>query len=234
FPERKVPGASYRRFFLNAPGAFLEALYPAIPIRSTECTHIIPSYQDEDMDDPRVKPLSSVWSTVQLFGGIPHTDCTGSGVHNLRNISTLRKDLHIVFESLAIWFEPIEGTENQYTVEASIDDLKQGLPAAVTFSSAFPDRLPPPDRRYLAIHAACAKVVLLSGATKRMISNQSAMHIYHSSPVHFGYIYAIRFQFWRNIDTDCNVGQAARRVWKVDAPVLGEVGREVGVFAEGL
>lgn len=59
-----------------------------------------------------------------------------------------------------------QGEENTYTVEGSSRGVKIGLPATVTLTSPNPDEFPLPDRRYLALHAACAKVVLLSGAVE--------------------------------------------------------------------
>lgn len=49
------------------------------------------------------------------------------------------------------------------------EDVTIGLPATVTFESTVPAKLPLPDRRYLAFHAACAKVVHLSGAAEYIL-----------------------------------------------------------------
>lgn len=57
-----------------------------------------------------------------------------------------------------------QGTENQYAIQREHPAIGGPLPDITTFVSAFPDRLPLPDRGYLALHAACAKVIRMSGA----------------------------------------------------------------------
>jgi hypothetical protein len=57
---------------------------------------------------------------------------------------------------------PNQDIPNTYRV-CGVKGLTKGLPSTVTFTSTDP-RLPPPDPRYLRVHAACAKVAHLSGA----------------------------------------------------------------------
>ena len=66
----------------------------------------------------------------------------------------------IVLEPDPNYPKPVEHT---YNVCSRQPYISAGLPATVTFTSAFPE-LPLPDPRYLALHAACAKVAHLSGA----------------------------------------------------------------------
>lgn len=60
--------------------------------------------------------------------------------------------------------------ENQYRLEGVGYEAESGIldnlnPARlVTFTTPDPDRLPVPSREYLALHAACTKVVHFSGA----------------------------------------------------------------------
>ena len=51
---------------------------------------------------------------------------------------------------------------NQYALRARNAYVLEGLPATITFIASAD--LPLPDPRYLALHAACAKVAHLSGA----------------------------------------------------------------------
>ena len=106
---------------------------------------------------------------------------TADKVHSLDNVMIMLPDLRVHFDRLSMWFEPIEVSAvqlyrtmvnlhsqdacNRYRV-CSPWVLPYGLVAGqeVTFKSTDPDRLPLPNREYLRIHAACCRVVHLSGA----------------------------------------------------------------------
>jgi hypothetical protein len=55
---------------------------------------------------------------------------------------------------------------NCYRVETLDDTIK--LPKKVTFTSSDPTNLPVPSPELLALHAACAKVAHLSGASEHI------------------------------------------------------------------
>ena len=65
--------------------------------------------------------------------------------------------VHLSLNSVDVWQNVI----NQYTVHATIPSIL-AIPAIVTFNAQA--GLPLPDPRYLALHAACARVAHLSGA----------------------------------------------------------------------
>ena len=124
---------------------------------------------------------ASAWAVMTRMGGILcHDELNGDQIHRLENILTMRADLHATFDSLGLWLEPtvrlylcracIPGFDyhntrqdviNQYEVHADAP-LDAGIPAVVTFTAQ--GGLPLPDPRYLALHAACARVAHLSGA----------------------------------------------------------------------
>jgi hypothetical protein len=57
----------------------------------------------------------------------------------------------------------LKGTESQYRIGKQHDWIRRELPSVVTLTSTSP-QLELPDPRYLALHAACARVVKFSGA----------------------------------------------------------------------
>ncbi|KAF8599476.1 hypothetical protein BDV93DRAFT_497646 [Ceratobasidium sp. AG-I] len=155
---------------VDMPQLQVEASTQNRKISSTECAHILPSYVNKGIDNDSTRLSlkraysAGVWAIAEHYGDFSAAAFDGAGMHNLRNIITLRKDLHDLFDNLGLWFEPIEGTVNQYTLGATIDSMKSDLPAIVTFTSSDPDKLPIPNQQYLAFHAACAQVVSKSGA----------------------------------------------------------------------
>jgi len=55
---------------------------------------------------------------------------------------------------------------NTYKLEAIMPEFLNDYPPYVTFTTPDQEKLPVPSPTYLAIHAACAKVTLFSGAGK--------------------------------------------------------------------
>ncbi|KAG8741762.1 hypothetical protein FRC10_002429 [Ceratobasidium sp. 414] len=123
-----------------------------ISVTPTQCSHILPQYLNQGLSDP-----------LRRFGDIQAVNLSGAAMHNLSNILTLRSEYHSSFDSLFIWLDPIDGADHQYTVGRAFPALHPEIPAMVTFTTADP-RLALPDPRYLALHAACAKVINMSGA----------------------------------------------------------------------
>ncbi|KAL5638589.1 hypothetical protein ACGC1H_005304 [Rhizoctonia solani] len=85
---------------------------------------------------------------------------------------TVQLGLRQNLDLLHIWLDPVEG-EDTYAIGKRYPGLRPDLPKTVTFTTATP-ALPLPDRHYLALHAACARVAHLSGATEAIgsISNE--------------------------------------------------------------
>ncbi|KEP48975.1 HNH endonuclease [Rhizoctonia solani 123E] len=139
---------------------------PAGGIGPTECHHILPQYVGHHIADNELRRINAatIWSIVTAYGGIVPAQVNGAGIHNLRNIMTLRSDIHKAFDHLSIWLEPIEGLVNAYNVGRIAPRLCPDVPQVVTLTTSTP--LPLPDPRYLALQAACAKVIHMSGAAE--------------------------------------------------------------------
>jgi len=120
-----------------------------------------------------------------MFSGIPSEDLNGESINRLENVMTLSVDVQKSFGDMDIWLEPIDaslfplsrltqevtksntqGYLNSYRFRKSYplaENISDG--SVITFTSANPD-LPLPDRRYLGLHAACAKIAHASGAAE--------------------------------------------------------------------
>ncbi|CUA74475.1 hypothetical protein RSOLAG22IIIB_11230 [Rhizoctonia solani] len=119
-------------------------------------------FNDVESDGKRTT-ASVVLAILQRYGGIQHTEIIERGINHSSKILTLDDSLHSLFDDLVIWFDPVEGTDNTYRIGKKSDGIRARLPETITFESTTP-RLSLPDRRYLALHAACAKIGHLSGA----------------------------------------------------------------------
>lgn len=137
---------------------------PGMDAAPTRCSYILPEYLNQGLGDPyRLDASASVWTLLQCFGEVNPAELNGEGVHSLGNILTLGNSCHESFDRLRIWLEPVEGTKHQYLIGRGLPGYHSHLAPTVTFTTDHPE-LPLPDRRYLALHAACAKVVHMSGA----------------------------------------------------------------------
>ncbi|KIJ54918.1 hypothetical protein M422DRAFT_153287 [Sphaerobolus stellatus SS14] len=90
---------------------------------------------------------ASAHAVLDRFGQINSIEeLNGPAVHRLQNILTLEIGKHMYFDQLNIW-------------------LERKPDVMVEFTSSDPE-LALPDPRYLALHAACARVAHLSGAAE--------------------------------------------------------------------
>ncbi|EJD35714.1 hypothetical protein AURDEDRAFT_175229 [Auricularia subglabra TFB-10046 SS5] len=104
------------------------------------------------------------------LGDLAQAIVSEDGVHDLSNVMIMRSELHDSFDALDFWLEPTH-TANEYIIRGPADILAPyGLRPGTTVR--FQDRsgcAPPlalPDRRLLALHAACARGVHMSGASE--------------------------------------------------------------------
>ncbi|KAG8752590.1 hypothetical protein FRC11_008215, partial [Ceratobasidium sp. 423] len=135
-----------------------------ILVMSTHCCPILPRCENYGPAKASENPVT-FGNLTQLFGDVSGHGLSGSGINDLRNLMTLSIEVHESFSKLEIWLEPIEGTENQYNIRRRDLYIEPHLPPMVAFSNVSTD-LPLPDPRYLALHAACARVIQLTGAAK--------------------------------------------------------------------
>ncbi|KAJ3509951.1 hypothetical protein NLJ89_g4944 [Agrocybe chaxingu] len=106
---------------------------------------------------------------LERFGGIDSIkELDGSNLHRLENALTLSADIHSWFSDMRIWLERRpEDPPNTYRPASTKPHVYLvGIPDIVSFSTPDPQRLPLPDPRYLATHAACARVAHMSGAAE--------------------------------------------------------------------
>ncbi|KAG8744955.1 hypothetical protein FRC10_009190 [Ceratobasidium sp. 414] len=141
----------------------------------TEAAHISPFSLSEGKDADQVRPNANVWQLIERFSGIDLLlEFGGQDINRLGNVLTLSMQEHKGFGTLKWWLEAIEGQPNTYRVNAR--QSRSGLyggGAVVTFTTT-DKRFELPNPRYLAIHAACAKVATASGMAEyidRVISD---------------------------------------------------------------
>ncbi|KIJ29826.1 hypothetical protein M422DRAFT_36806, partial [Sphaerobolus stellatus SS14] len=124
-----------------------------------EVAHIIPfALNDFASDDNRAIHKSAViWVMIKHWTAV---DLTGEGINEPTNAILFCPNGHDQFGSFSVFFEP---TEVQHCYVAS-SQYKGFDNIHVDFRSN--SRVLPPNPRYLAIHAAFAKVLFASGAGK--------------------------------------------------------------------
>jgi hypothetical protein len=125
---------------------------------------------------------ASVWAVMDRFGCPAFAELNGTLIHRLENVMTLEVNAHLFFDELEIYFEStvidllddiykssllFQDVPHNYRIRGFQDSVLRHLPTHVTLSSTNP-ALPLPNPKYLALHAACAKVAHLSGAGEHL------------------------------------------------------------------
>ncbi|OJA13881.1 hypothetical protein AZE42_05401 [Rhizopogon vesiculosus] len=125
---------------------------------------------------------AEVWTLMQHIGeGLIPEEFDEAKIHCLENVMTLGINMHERFTKFYIWLEEsvnfnifsLEPVLNQVTLQPtphsyvlnSICPSVLGTPQTVSFTTPDPVYLPLPSPQYLRLHAACARVLFLSGAT---------------------------------------------------------------------
>ncbi|KEP50808.1 hypothetical protein V565_073280 [Rhizoctonia solani 123E] len=147
--------------FVSLPALQAEVIATKGNVSITECHHILTEYTG--CPQSKCGSRSHNWTIGCLFGTPIEDRPAGPGSHDLRNILTLEKGFQACFERFMIWLEPTAESDNQYTLMRQAESICRQLPSLFTFTSTSPD-LPLPDPQYLAIHAACARIIKLAGA----------------------------------------------------------------------
>ncbi|KZV73561.1 hypothetical protein PENSPDRAFT_602621 [Peniophora sp. CONT] len=146
----------------------------AVPLR---CCHILNEGIMQGIEhgstDERVirknATAGGAMTILQLFGhgDIAEIITNKDGVHDLSNIITLRSELHALFNDLGVWFE---ATAELNAYEVCVHDPADMLPYRYDNIVRFRDHsgrdLPLPSPRLLTLHAVCARVAHMSGATE--------------------------------------------------------------------
>ncbi|CAA7263958.1 unnamed protein product [Cyclocybe aegerita] len=103
---------------------------------------------------------------VNSFANISVLDeLDGENLHRLSNGLTLEVDLHILFDTLKLWFEEVQNQPYTYDVHTLRLHGFLPQPRRVTFKSTDP-ALELPNSKYLKLHAAVCRVAHMSGAAK--------------------------------------------------------------------
>lgn len=114
--------------------------------------HILPFTLIPRSDDPlSLQRSDMVWQTIAAFSGISPNELSGDKINRAENGVSLDPAMHMVFRDLSLCFD---STSN-----------KLRFPGAETVSFVSRSEVPVPDPRYLALHAACAKVLHKTGMT---------------------------------------------------------------------
>ncbi|KEP50980.1 hypothetical protein V565_069650 [Rhizoctonia solani 123E] len=142
-------------------GSILEGLVPDTDDTTfTEAAHIIPfSLGNQN---------ALVWTVLESFSGWEVASLlSGHQINRLENILTLTMLEHWAFGRLTGWLEPVAGEDDTYRVCSSRKhhDFPEGKVVHFTTTNS---KLPLPDPRFIAIHAACAKVLHASGEMRNL------------------------------------------------------------------
>ncbi|KAF8229850.1 hypothetical protein L208DRAFT_1401444 [Tricholoma matsutake] len=106
------------------------------------------------------------WGSLDITAGIE------IAINDLGNSMLLGLDDHIMFRSFMWYLEPMENERNTYTVQTipGIDIPIKGN--RVAFADKSGRGIPLPDPRFLALHAAFAKVLHSSGVGKYFFQSE--------------------------------------------------------------
>ncbi|KIM71457.1 hypothetical protein PILCRDRAFT_93850 [Piloderma croceum F 1598] len=139
------------------------ANFPSPQLAATNAAHIFPESTNTNLtSDVMLEYVASVWAVMDRFGHSAFKDeLNGVQIHRLSNIMTMDYFYHMHFDKLNLWFEAVLGQAHTYRI-CGLEEVIQGLPASVTFSSHCAG-LDLPDPRYLRMHAAAARVAHLLG-----------------------------------------------------------------------
>ncbi|KAG8747313.1 hypothetical protein FRC10_001492 [Ceratobasidium sp. 414] len=130
----------------------------------TEAAHILPFSLSEGKELDQVRRNADVWQVIEHFSGMELlAELNGQKINRLGNVLTLTMPEHNLFGKLHWWLEAIEGQPNTYRVGArrALSGLYE-KGTVVTFTTT-DEKYELPDPRFLALHAACAKVAFASG-----------------------------------------------------------------------
>ncbi|CAE6535382.1 hypothetical protein RSOLAG22IIIB_01221 [Rhizoctonia solani] len=159
-----LSGAVDDRAFESLPSVQAEVIATNKSVVDTQCCHILTEHACcGHVEEIKYGDTLHNWTIAHLFGSTHKDRLAGPGIHDLRNTLTLERGIHACFTRFLIWLEPTGKSENQYALRRKNKYIYKWLPDVFEFSSTSPD-LSLPDPQYLAIHAACARVVMLSGA----------------------------------------------------------------------
>ncbi|KAF8199018.1 hypothetical protein BJ912DRAFT_845340 [Pholiota molesta] len=136
----------------------------------TRTSHIYDRSTHEGLDDANTSAYAaSAQAVLCRFGQLGSIEeLHGAGGHRLQNVLTLSSDIHGFFDRLDIWLEKTDADPNHHRYKLAA--TRPSVPPSalhghhIQWTTPDPAAYPLPDPRYLALHAACARVAHLSGA----------------------------------------------------------------------
>ncbi|KAG8730210.1 hypothetical protein FRC10_002981 [Ceratobasidium sp. 414] len=121
----------------------------------TVAAHIIPFFWIGGK--PKDRPM--IWTVVERYAGIKLEELNGKEINKLQNVLTVTEHVHKRFGNLEIWLEAIPNRPNSYYLrKARAGLLVRPDGYEIIFTTG-----PLPEPRYLALHAACARVLHVTG-----------------------------------------------------------------------
>jgi len=137
-------------------------------VTATRAAHIFDRSTNEDLNvDNKREYAASVHAVLDRFGQIRIDELNGTNIHRLENILTLDSVVHDWFDQLKVWLDrKPDDPVNCYTPAATKPYYLREIQDQVRLNTPDMSKYPLPDPRYLAIHAACARVAHLSGAAE--------------------------------------------------------------------
>ncbi|OAX34547.1 hypothetical protein K503DRAFT_724325 [Rhizopogon vinicolor AM-OR11-026] len=157
---RKAADMSYANGNARLPAV---SIHPAYILPQTMDVSLASSESEGGGDEYRY--AAEVWTLMQHIGeGLIPEEFDEAKIHCLENVMTLAINEHEYFTKFHIWLEE-SPTPHSYVVN-SICPSVLGTPQTVSFTTSDPVYFPLPSPQYLRLHAACARVLYLSGATE--------------------------------------------------------------------
>ncbi|KAG9041330.1 hypothetical protein FS837_012408 [Tulasnella sp. UAMH 9824] len=128
--------------------------------------HILPFTLVPRSNDPlSLQRSDMVWQVIAAFSGISPDELSGDKINRAENGVSLDPAMHMVFRNLSLCFDSTSDA-NTYQVRTFGPLRDLGLRLADTVSFVSRSGVPVPDPRYLALHAACTKVLHKTGIAR--------------------------------------------------------------------
>ncbi|KAI0797151.1 hypothetical protein C8Q75DRAFT_862859 [Abortiporus biennis] len=158
------------------------------PLSDLQVAHIISQSLTSDISVPGVSGKKLQWAStaaamIERFGDLDCKAVLGEEfLHNPLNAILATHIPHARFDELRIWFTPAKDQQGNikpdtYNINTSITPDRSaafGIRDQVTFTSSqflvqgSVITIPPPHKRLLEIHAACAQIAHMSGAAEAL------------------------------------------------------------------
>ncbi|KAF8120382.1 hypothetical protein EV363DRAFT_1190685, partial [Boletus edulis] len=160
--------------YIKCVGLQAKAEHEKLPLARLEVAHILnePTTQGNDPEGDS----SSALAILESFGFSEFSDKfnKSEGIHEVWNLLSLEHNVHQRFDNFELWFEATEElhcykvcfSDEQDRVSFTSKSSRLCIDSFVVDFSSKDEQLPPPHPLLLALHATCARVAHMSGATE--------------------------------------------------------------------